>query len=195
MLSRSLRSAIAGGALLAAAVVVAQPAFADTELGDSGDVGAHSLTDTHSTPGVRCDYHFNSGSGLGRLTSMTVKPPNMDLSPDKSHQTIGWSFSIQRRRQGEQDTVWKQVYKSPLQSTSIGGGDSGGFSSMSTDITVPANEGATGIHQYRVVVKMRWYGAAGVIGSSRHRADFYRGVMNTGQKWTTDGYCAGLSPS
>ncbi|HEY5519587.1 MAG TPA: hypothetical protein VIK08_02935 [Candidatus Limnocylindrales bacterium] len=48
-----------------------------------------------------------------------------------------------------------------------------------------------------MIVQMDWFGKNGktVVGTSRHRVDFYRGVMNTGQRWVDDNWCAGLSPS
>lgn len=197
MSSRVARTSLAVAAFALLTVVGSQSVLADTELGDHGVVGTHSLSDTHSSPGVTCHYKFASGIGLGKLKSITVQPPNMALATGRSQQIIGWSFTIQRRRQGEQDTVWKQVYRSIRQTTSIGGGDSGGFEPMSTSITLDPNEGVTGIHQFRVFVKMYWYGQNGstVNGWSKHRVDFYKGVMNTGEHWVDDSYCAGLSPS
>jgi len=71
------------------------------------------------------------------------------------------------------------------------------FCARGRSITLDPNEGATGVHRYRVIVQMDWFGKNGktVVGTSRHRVDFYRGVMNTGQRWVDDNWCAGLSPS
>jgi hypothetical protein len=193
---RTLRAPLAGATLVLVAVFAAQPALADTELGDSGHVGAHSLTDTHAQPGVTCNYKYSSSLGVGKITKLTVRPPNMDLAPGRTHQIIGWSFTIDRRRVGEQNTAYKHYYTSPLQTTSIGG-ESGGFSSMSTPITFPPNDGITGVHHYRVTVKMVWFAKDGetVSGTSRHRVDFYKGVENTGQHWVDNEWCASVSPS
>lgn len=183
-------------ALVVLTLAAAQTVLADTELGDAGNVGMHSLTDTHATPGARCGYKLNSDLGLGKLKTITAHPPNMRAAPGRSHQVIGWRFTIQRNFVGEHNRPWKVVYSSSLQTTAIGG-EGGGFSSMSASILVPPNEGATGVHHYRVVVKMFWFGKDDqtVVGTSRHRVDFYRGVMNTGERWTDDGSCGGLSPS
>ena len=196
MVFRAARFPLAVAVFALFMLAAGQPVLADTELGDHGNVGVHSLTDTHSTPGARCDYKFKSVLGLGELKSITVRPPNMDASPGRTQQIIGWRFMIQRSFVGEHNAPWKTVYKSDLQTTSIGG-EGGGFSSMSTAIIVPPNEGVTGVHHYRVVVKMVWFGKDGqsVIGWSSHRVDFYRGAMNTGQRWVDNGWCAGLSPS
>lgn len=191
---RTVRYPFAVAAFAALTLAAGQPVVADTPLGHTGTVGAHSLTDTSSTPGTRCDYKFSSGLGLGKLKSMTVKPPNM--SPVRTKQIVGWQFTIQRRFVGSSTGPWKQVYHSITQTTSIGGGDSGGFTSMTAPISLPANEGATGEHFYRVIVKMFWYHAdSSVMGTARNRVDFYRGVMNTGEHWTDNGSCGGLSPS
>ena len=195
MARRSLRTGILGAALLLVGLVAAQPAFADTELGDSGKVGAHSLRDTHSSPGATCRFRFDAQVGLGKLRSMTVHPPRMAASPGKSVQLIGWRFTIQRRLVGERQTSWRTVYKSAEQTRTIGG--QGSFYDMRAPISVPANDGVTGVHQYRAIVKMFWYATNGqtVIGSSRHRDDYYKGVMNNSRSWIQNGYCASFSPS
>jgi len=196
MFTRGLRVPLAVFVFMIGALFAAQTVLADTELGDKGKVGVHSLTDTHAKPGVTCKYKFSSGLGLGKLRTITVRPPNMAASPGRSQQVIGWSFTIQRRRVGEQNTPYKTIYRSDLQTTSIGG-EGGGFESMSASITIPPNEGVTGVHHYQVIVKMLWYGKDDqtVVGSSRHRVDFYRGVMNTGEHWVDTEWCASLSPS
>jgi hypothetical protein len=194
MFGRTVRVPLATAVFGLAALAVGQPALADTELGHTGTVGAHSLTDTSSQPGAKCHYNFNSGLGLGKLKTIEVRPPNM--SPVRTKQVVGWQFTIQRRFVGSSTGPWKQVYRSVTQTTSIGGGDSGGFTSMTAPISLPSNEGANGEHFYRVIVKMIWYHAdSSVMGTARHRVDFYRGVMNTGEHWTDDGSCGGLSPS
>jgi hypothetical protein len=67
---------------------------------------------------------------------------------------------------------------------------------MSVSVSVGPNEGVTGVHHYRVTVNLYWYGSGGstIIGSSRHRVDFYKGVMGT-QHWVDSAWCASLSPS
>ena len=59
MFNRFCRYAFLGSVLIAA-LAVAQPALAYTELGTTGTVGAHSLTDTSGSPGAVCVYKFNS---------------------------------------------------------------------------------------------------------------------------------------
>lgn len=198
MLFRAFRNSLVVAALALAMLATGRPVLADTELGDNGTVGAHSLTDTSSTPGAKCHYRFNSDLGLGRLKSITVRPPNMSAVAGRTNQIVGWKFAIQRRFVGSSTGPWKQIYHSILQTTSTGGsGDAGGFSSMTAPISLPSNEGATGVHHFRVIVSMFWYRKDDetIQGSSRHRVDFYRGVMNTGERWTDDGSCGGLSPS
>ena len=197
MFSRTVRVPFAFAVFGLAALAVGQPVLADTELGHTGTVGAHSLTDTSSKPGAKCHYTFSTGLGLGKLKTIEVRPPNMSPVAGRTHQIAGWQFTIQRRFVGSSTGPWKQIYKSNQQTTAIGGGDSGGFTSMTAPITLPSNEGVTGEHFYRVFVKMFWYRKddATVQGTALHRVDFYRGVMNTGERWTDDGSCGGLSPS
>lgn len=197
MFNRTIRVPLAVAAFAILCLAASQPVLADTALGHTGTVGVHSLTDTSGKPGARCSYNFNSMLGLGKLKSITVRPPNMSAVAGRTSQIIGWQFTIQRRFVGSSTGPWKNIYRSIRQTTSIGGsGDSGGFSSLTAPISLPSNEGETGEHYYRVIVKMFWYHKdESVQGTARNRVDFYRGVMNTGHRWTDNGSCGGLSPS
>jgi len=178
---------LAVGAFAILATIGSQTVFADTELGDTGKVGTHSLTDTHSTPGAKCHYNSND-----KLKAIEARPPNMAAFAGRTNQVVGWRFTVERRLNLG---PWKQVAKSVQQTTSVGGsGDAGGFSSMTVPITLPANEGMNGEHEFRVVVKMFWYAKDDqtVNGTSRHRVDFYRNLMSNGGRSTDDGSCGAL---
>ena len=190
MNGRTLRFPFAVAAFAALTLAAGQPVLADTPLGHTGTVGAHSLTDTHSTPGAKCHYE-GGGVGVGFIDSIKVRPPNM--SPVRTKQIAGWQFTVERRFVGSSTGPWKQVYHSVIQTTSIGGGDSGGFTSMTAPISVPSNEGTTGEHFFRVIVKMFWYHAdSSVMGTARNRVDFYREIKGN-LAATFDGSCGGLS--
>lgn len=191
MIIRAKRVSLAFAAFALLLMLGSQTALADTELGDHGKVGVHSLTDSSSTPGAKCTYKV--GATFTKLKSITVRPPNMAASPGRTSQIIGWRFVIERRFNGSTLGPWKQIYRSPLQTTSIGG-EGSGFSSMSAAITLPPNEGITGEHEFRVVVKMVWLGKDDqtVVGSSRHRVDFYRVVTTAGGHSTTQASCGAL---
>jgi hypothetical protein len=188
MRSRALRIPLGVAAFAIISVLGSQPVLADTELGDTGKVGVHSLTDTHATPGAKC--HYNAS---GRLKAIEVRPPNMEAAAQRTNQIVGWRVSVERRLDLG---PWKTVYTSIRQTTSVGGsGDAGGFSSMTAPITLPANEGVNGAHEFRVVVKMFWYAKDDqtVNGTSRHRVDFYRNLLSNGDRSTDEGSCAALT--
>jgi hypothetical protein len=82
-----------------------------------------------------------------------------------SAQLQGWRSNRFLRR--------RAYFLEPSRGTSIGG-EGGGFESMTAPITLDPNEGATGVHRYRVDVQMEWFGKNGqtVVGKSLHRVDF-----------------------
>jgi len=185
MVLRAMRIPLALAAFALLCVFGSQVVLADTELGDTGKVGVHSLTDTHSTPGARC--HYNAS---GKLKSIEVRPPNMQAFAGRTNQVVGWRFTVERR---VDPGPWKTVYTSVRQTTSVGGsGDAGGFTSMTAPITLPPNE--SGQHEFRVLVKMFWYAKDDqtVNGTSRHRVDFYRNLTSTGGRSTDEGACGAL---
>jgi hypothetical protein len=117
----------------------------------------------------------------------------MEAAAQRTNQIVGWRVSVERRLDLG---PWKTVYTSIRQTTSVGGsGDAGGFSSMTAPITLPANEGVNGAHEFRVVVKMFWYAKDDqtVNGTSRHRVDFYRNLLSNGDRSTDEGSCAALT--
>ena len=67
MLGRALRSTLVVTTVAIALLGIAQPVFADTELGHTGTVGVHSLSDTSGNPGTTAKYKYNSSDGFGWL--------------------------------------------------------------------------------------------------------------------------------
>ena len=181
-----LALACAAGVLTAGAI----PALADTPLGHSGTVGAHSLNDSSSSPGTTCLYKYHSGNDAGNLVKMVVKPPNVRAVAGKSSQTVGWRFTVQRRVQGIGGaTQWVQRFTSPEMTAVTDDSHNATFSSAS----VPVKTGpflAGGNYQYRVMVTTIWHrGDGSVQGKAKNRVDFYAGELDTGGSNIQDEHC------
>jgi hypothetical protein len=195
MLGRALRSTLVVTTLAVALLGIAQPVFADTELGHTGTVGVHSLNDTSASPGAICKYHYLSSYQFGRLRRITVQPPNMMAVAGKSAQTVGWEFIVERKSLPlGPPTPWKKRYTSPEMTAVTSDSHNAAFSSAYVGVKVPAPPGAEdgARHIYRVTVKMFWHrGDGSVMGSSRHRVDFYRIVESNGGTGEQDSFCDG----
>ena len=172
--------------------VSAQPALADTELGHRGTVGVHSLRDTSEHPGATCKYRYLPAYGYGQLRRIEVRPPQVKAVSGKSHQLVGWRFTIQRKEIGLfGSTHWHKRYTSPEQITYTDDAHNAAFAGMFVRVKVPfgpATQDAIAI--YRVIVKLFWHRADGEIaGVARHRVDFYNSVMSSGERNVQQGAC------
>jgi hypothetical protein len=170
--------------LAVAMLVIAQPVLADTELGHTGTVGVHSLSDTSGNPGTTAKYKYNSSDGFGWLKRLFVKPPNMRAVAGKNAQKVGWLFTVERKICGIGGCdIWRLRYTSPEMTAVTDDTHNAAFSEATVGVTVPcghncADAGAT----YRVTVKMIWHRANdSVQGTARHRVYWYRAVMDTGE--------------
>ena len=183
-----LALACTAGVLAATAV----PALADTPLGHSGKVGAHSLSDSASSPGTSCQYKYHSGNNSGDLVKIVVKPPNVRAVAGNNSQTVGWRFTVQRRVQGEGGaTQWVQRFTSPEMTAVTDDSHNASFNSAS----VPVRTGpflAGGVYQYRVIVTTIWHrGDGSTQGKAKNRVDFYAGDLDTGGSNIQDEHCTG----
>jgi hypothetical protein len=178
---------------LAALGVGVAPAAADTELGHTGQVGAHSLRESYSDGGAKCTYRTTfegQSSHWWRLRRIDVRPPRVRAI--SGQQVVGWRFIVQRSEDGGR---WERTYRSPIQKATASTSANAAFSSMGIKIIVPAPSSQFSNHyQYRVVVKMFWYRANGTQrGTARHLVDFYReqfdGEVSAGDG---DGACWGI---
>jgi hypothetical protein len=165
-------------------VVGAQPAFADVELGHTGTVGTHSLTDTMASPGVTAKYRYYASDGFGWLKRLRVEAPHVRAVAGKSAQTVGWQFTVERKVCGLGGCgTWENRYTSPEMTAVTDDGHDAALPDASVGVTVPCGHncedaGAT----YRVVVKMIWHrGDGSVQGTARHRVYYYRASMDTGE--------------
>ncbi len=177
-------------AVAVAVLVGAQPVSADTEIGHVGVVGAHSLRDTSASPGATCNYIYKSQHPAGKLVEIVVRPPRMRAVDGRATQTVGWKFTVQRRVAyigGASD--WVARYTSPEMTAVTDPDHDAAFSSASVSVSV-GYYAVGGIYQYRVLVAMLWHEPGGAIeGKARHRVDYYRMVLETGQTTTRAKNC------
>lgn len=144
----------------------AGPVAADTELGHTGTVGNHNLSDIEKAPGVTCKH----GKRSGRLLEMVVAPPTVYASSGVFYQQVGWRFVIQRRAAPKKP--WKQFHASPIEKGGAYAPYWAIFPARSASLTLPAAD--TKQTRYRVIVVMFWYGEDGKqVGRARHLVDWY----------------------
>ncbi len=93
MSTRLARYVLLAGALVAA-LAVAQPTLAYTELKVTGTTGAHSLVDGAGNPGVICTTKYSATYDAFKLKHMYVNPPKMKAVPSQGHEKVGWQFTI-----------------------------------------------------------------------------------------------------
>jgi hypothetical protein len=166
--------------LVAAAIVslaVAQPALGYTELGTTGTVGSHSLTDTSGSPGAVCVYHYLSGENLWKLRRIAVNPPNVRAVAGQGTEKVAWKFIVQRRFISAFSSTpgpWKKRYASPKFVAYTDSSHDASFTQEHVRVRVPFGPGADAVAEYRVIVKVIWYKASGsVLGKATMRADWY----------------------
>jgi hypothetical protein len=158
-----------------------QTVAADTELGETGTVGAHSLNDTTANPGATCKYHYISAQDGGRLNRIDVDPPNVKAVAGKSSQSVGWQFTVQRRAGSiYTNNPWKNRYTSPIKKALTDDAHNAPFSGGTVSVTVPYGPDSQDVQaDYRVVVKMLWYLPNGAVqGTARHRVNYYDTTEN-----------------
>jgi hypothetical protein len=161
----------------------AAPVQADTELGETGTTGFHSLRDSESSPGYSCHYKgiYPPPSGLdydGKLNGIDVRPPRMKAISGR--QQVGWRFMVERLKASDISSNWIVTYKSSVQRDTTSSRRNASFSTRDVDVRLPADgvEEDT-IYEYRVKVKMFWYTPdGGVQGTSTHAADWYNQVLH-----------------
>ena len=187
LISRLGRAAVAATALLMIALLASGPVLADTDIGTTGVVGAHSLVDTGTKTGVTCRY------GVILLKHLDVRPPRMRAV--SGTQAVAWRFAVLRTRVPDSgDATTKQTYTSPWQSGWATTTKNARFSNMGVNVTVPRDgRQIFGVeYQYVVNVEMDWLQPDGAItGTSTHRVDNYRWVAGAGASvW---GPCDGVA--
>lgn len=184
--SRLGRAAVAATALLMIALLAAGPVLADTDLGTSGVVGAHSLVDTGTKAGVTCRY------GAILLKYLDVRPPRMRAV--SGTQAVAWRFAVVRTRNPNTgDATVKKTYTSPWQTAWATTTKNARFSTMSIYVIIP-RDGRTGdvYYEYVVNVEMAWLQPnSSITGRSIHRVDYYRWVVGT--RTSTQGPCGSVA--
>lgn len=174
---RGMRSLIALLGVVSVLLLGIQPVLADTERGHSGTVGAHSLNDSMGDPGATCKYKYNSYYQAGRLKHIYVDPPNIMAVAGKSAQTVGWTFTVQRRIYSVfgPPSVWSNRYTSPEMTDVTSDSANASFSAADVSVDTPFGPGTEDAFAvYRVMVNMYWHRANGSVqGNAKHRVDFY----------------------
>jgi hypothetical protein len=158
---------------LLATLAFAQPAQAYVETGTTGTVGVHSLTDTSSSPGARCDYDYSPSNGW-MLQHISVRPPRMKAVAGQGNERVAWHFTIQRRVFDPDAHPWKTQYTSPNYFTHTNSSTYASFSREGVDISPPFLPGGQSSAVYRVIVKLIWYRSNGdVLGTATERVEHY----------------------
>lgn len=165
MVGHHIRAAV----LIGVCLVLAAPATvsADTLVGHSGRIGAHSLTDSWEYPGVKCSY-----DGDMNAVRVRVRPPTVfarDRTTSRDSQWVGWSIEL--RFHPSEGGTWQTVQTSSLTKVRTWDDTPAPFRTRSVTISHPKGSG-----RWRVVARMIWYapGTTGVWqGTARHRYTFY----------------------
>ena len=184
MFSRVSRYLLVGATVAVLATSAAQPVLGATDLGHTGTVGLHSLTDTSANPAAIGKYKYNRSDRFGWLVRFWVNPPNMHAVTGKSNQTVGWKYSVQRQICGLGGcNSWRTTYTSTEQTAVTDDTHNAPFTQMSVGVTVPcghncSDAGAT----YRITETLIWHKANGTIqGTDRERIYYYAAHMTNGQ--------------
>lgn len=166
-----------------AAHLGAQPIAAYTEVRTTGTVGAHSLTDTSSSPGADCLYRYRPVHNLWQLRRINVDPPNVRAVPSQGDQHVGWRFIIQRRAFSafsNHPGPWEKRYTSEVFMASTDSMHDAQFSPAGVRVNVPVQPGNDVVFAYRAIVKAYWYRANGtVMGTATMRVGWYHSVKGS----------------
>jgi hypothetical protein len=168
-----------------ATLAMAQPTMAFSKTGQTGRIGAYSVTDGVGLSGVTCAYDAGPGS-LQHLRAMWVTPPLAKAVPGMGSEKVGWSYTIQRKiqREGWTNRVTSKIltkYATSSEYEVLPGG-------KTVKVILPNGpDGPTAT--YRAVIKMLWYAADGrtVIGTVSGRMDTY--FVLADERTNTHGSC------
>lgn len=183
MFGRSLRTLIVVATVAVAALGATQPAFA-YELGHTGTVGVHSLTDTSSNPGAIGRYKYYASDGFGWLVRFYVNPPKMRAVAGNSSQTVGWRYMVERKVCGIGGCgAWTLRFTSVEMTAVTNDAHNASFSQATASVTVPCGHNCYDAGAiYRITVKMIWHRANGSVqGTVRNRIYWYGAQMTTGE--------------
>jgi hypothetical protein len=189
---RLTRTAFLAGAAIAA-LAVAQPAAAFTEIGTRGTVGAHSLQDTAGNPGADCRLKYSAPNGAFKLVHISVQPPRMKAVPGMGAEDVAWSFTVQRRivRSGAPGP-WKARYTSQKFRSSTNSRHNADFGQFrGVRVEVPFASGGRAAAEYRVMVRLFWYQANGttLLGRATERVQWYYPDIAKSGVSTYHGFC------
>jgi hypothetical protein len=162
--------------VVAAMLIAAAPALADTDIGETGVVGAHSLIDTLDKPGATCTYKDKNVSGVPFvLAKVKARPPQVlarnVTSFEGDEQLVGWRFTVEKQVTFNSDGSWTPIVKSSIQKATATESGAAPFTAMKVRVPVP-----TEAARYRVKVKLFWYRFGSTEGTSTHLVDFYKAV-------------------
>ena len=147
-------------------------------LPQSGTVGAYSLNDTSTSPGVQAIYRYVSKYDTWKLGKIVVRAPNMSAVSGKTAQKVGWNFTIQRRFcDFGFCTKWSDDYTSPTFTSVTNDVTNAPFADRSVGVR-PGPFGYDGGYGYRAIVKMFWYRPSGSVqGTAKVRIYYYQLTM------------------
>ena len=181
-----MRSPLVAAMLVAALVVTVQPALADTERGQSGQVGRHWLHDAKGSPGVRCIYvtRESPDGSFVQLKAVVVRPPVVYAAQQDAARTVmvGW----RARLRGQNGKSWPTVAVRPTQKRTASTTNRAAFTKQRFDVggTLFVDSSS-----FRVLVDMVWYSRDGqrVVGGAVNAADHYGAFDRSGNVVATEG--------
>jgi len=182
MFRRGSLTFIVVATIAVAALGATQPAFA-YELGHTGTVGVHSLTDTSSNPGAIGRYRWYSSDGVGYLNRFYVNPPKMRAVAGRTNQTVGWLYKVERKMCGFMGCgAWTLRFTSVEMTAVTDDAHNASFSQATASVTVPCGHNCyDAFARYRITVKMIWHRPDGSVqGTVRNRIYWYGAQLTTG---------------
>jgi hypothetical protein len=149
--------------------------LAYTELGTTGTVGAHSMTDTSAAPAGVCAYKaYHTQFSHYLIKHINVNPPTVKAVSGQGNEKVAWDFTVQRRYISFSNGPWQVRYTSPMFVASTDSRHIAPFVQENVGVAAP-QPGADTEYQYRVLVKLFWYKTSdgSVLGTANGRIDWY----------------------
>ncbi|MEA2676769.1 MAG: hypothetical protein QOJ81_910 [Chloroflexota bacterium] len=182
---KRLRLGVPVIAVLFGLLIGIQPVLADTELGHTGTVGAHSLLDTTALPGGQCAYQHLAAYDVNKLKSMVARSPRVKAVAGKSSQLVGYRVIVQRRSGSiYSNNVWTDKFTSAEHTAMTSDTANAYFgANPSITVTVPFGPDQQDVYaEYRIVMKLIWHNSDGSIqGTAMHRVGHYNSFKTGSQ--------------
>jgi hypothetical protein len=146
--------------------LAAGPALADTDRGQTGNVGPFDINDRPDNP-VVCHYDTVF---LRAIESPAPSNWARDTTPGRDMRKVGWQTLLEKY----DGSSWPIVYRSTIHTEWAWDDQAAAFAPRQISTKrYPLGDDHAGY--YRVIQKMYWYGADGhtVVGKAKHESNYY----------------------